>query len=179
MNAVILILPDSRGVYIPRDFVTDENREIADSRCEKWGISHEDAEILAAGPDHEFYWDAWDAVLANAEFTDDTGGKYRLYQDGNLWGICPARMSMDERQNFWFDLDPPDGWRLFTIGQHFLPAFYYGDYSGLEEDEIENLESFVRLNGDEIGDSVDAGFDECEITGLRGDCSYVWIKGDE
>lgn len=176
MNAVILILSDSRGIYIPRDFVTGDNNEVEKSHCEKWGIKPDDAEILAAGPDREFYWETWESVLDNAEFTDDSGGRYRLYQDGNLWGICYARMSMEERQNFGFDLDPPDGWQLFTIGSPFLSALYYGDYSGLEDDEIALLEAFVDSNGDEIGDSVDAGFDKCETTGLRGDCSHVWLK---
>lgn len=176
MNAVILILSDSRGVYIPRDFVTDQCGEIAEDHCEKWGISHEDAEILAAGPDHEFYWDTWDDVLDKAEFTDDNGDKYRLHQDGELWGICYARMSMEERQNFGFDQDPPAGWQLFTIGSHFLSALYYGDYSSLEGEEIALLEAFVDSNGAEIGDSADAGFDRCEITGLSGDCSHVWLK---
>lgn len=54
-------------------------------------------------------------------------------------------MSMEDRKNFGFDLEPPAGWILFTIG-------------------------------DEIGDSCGAGFDECEITGMRGNCAYVWIK---
>ena len=176
MNAITLLLSDAGGVYIPRDFVTDEYNEIAQDHCTAWGIKPKDAEILAAGPDHEFYWDAWDDVLNYAEFTDENGNKYTLHQDGDLWGICYSRMSMEERQNFGFDLDPPDGWALFTVGNHFMSALYYGDYSGLEEEEIEALESFVQLNGDEIGDSCDAGFDECEITGMRGNCAYVWIK---
>lgn len=176
MSAVILILSDSRGVYVPRDFVTDDNNDVEKSHCAAWGITPDDAEILAAGPDHEFYWETWDAVLDNAEFTDDNGNRYYLYHDGDLWGVCPARMSMDERQNFGFDMDPPAGWQLFTIGNHFLSALYYGDYSALDGDEITLIDSFIDLNGDEIGDSVDAGFDECEITGLRGDCSHVWLK---
>ena len=176
MSAVILILSDARGVYIPRDFVTGDSNEVEKSHCEKWGIKPDDAEILAAGPDHEFYWETWDSVLDEAEFTDDKGNKYRLYQDGDLWGICYDRMSMEERRNFGFDIDPPDGWQLFTIGSYFLTAIYYGDYSALDGDEITLIESFIDLNGGEIGDSVDAGFDECEITGLRGGCSYVWVK---
>lgn len=176
MSAVIHFLSDARGVYIPRDFVTDEYNDVAESHCAAWGIKSDDTEILAAGPEHEFYWETWDDVLDYAEFTDENGDKYQLYQEGNLWGICHARMSMEERQNFGFDLEPPDGWILFTIGDHFLSALHYGDYSGLEDDEIAALESFVQLNGDEIGDSCDAGFDECEITGTRGNCAHVWIK---
>ena len=179
MDSTILILSDSRGVFIPRDFVTDQFGDIAVDHCDKWGIKPEDAAVLADGPDHEFYWETWDDILDNAEFVDTNGDKYTLYQDGNLWGICIARMSMEQRQNFGFDLDPPDGWILFTVGEHFVPALYYGDHSGLEESEITALESFIELNGDQVGDSVDAGFDECEITGMRGNCSYIWIKEKE
>lgn len=175
MNAVILLLSDARGIYIPRDFITDDYNEISVDTCSKWGIKPEDAEILASGPDHEFYWDAWDDVINYAVCTVD-GNTYRLYQDGDLWALCHSRMTMEERQNFGFDLDPPDGWQMFTIGEHFLAAMYYGDYSGLEDGEIKNLEAFITLNGDEIGDSCDAGFDECEITGMRGHCAHVWIK---
>ena len=176
MKAVIFILSSSHGVYIPRDFVTDQYGGIAEDHCAAWGIEPGDAEILAAGPAHELYWETWDDVLGTAEFTDDNGNKYHLHQDEDLWGICHARMSMEERQNFGFDLDTPDGWNIFTIGSHFLTAIYYGDYSGLEDDEIENLEAFVKLNGGEIGDYCDAGFDKCEITGLHGDCSQVLVK---
>lgn len=83
---------------------------------------------------------------------------------------------MEEKQNFGFDLDAPDGWTLFTVGNHFVTALYYGDLSGLNDDEILAFESFTELNGDEIGDSIDIGFDTCEITGVMGDCCAVWIK---
>jgi hypothetical protein len=67
----------SRGVYIPQYF--------AESHApEKWtGIDAADLEILRAGPDHEFYWDAWTTVLDNAETTDGAV----LHQDGDLWVI--------------------------------------------------------------------------------------------
>ena len=176
MNAVNLILSDARGVYIPRDFVTDKFGEIQPEHCARWNISAEDAAILAAGPDHDFYWETWEDALNNAEFTADNGDVYRLHHDGDLWAVRIAHMTLEEKQNFGFDLEAPDGWTLFTIGAHFLCPLYYGDDSGLSEGEIAALESWAAVNGCEIGGNVPAGFDECEITGMRGACVHVWIK---
>ena len=99
-TAVTLILSDARGVYIPRDFVTDNYNEIAVDHCRAWGITDKDATILASGPDHEFYWGTWDTVLSNAQYTDEEGNKYFLSQDGNLWALCYERMTDEEKSNF-------------------------------------------------------------------------------
>ena len=99
-NAVTLILSDARGVYIPRDFVTDKYNEITVDHCKAWGIKDEDAEILASGPDHEYYWETWDDVLSNAQYTDEEGNKYFLNQDGDLWAFCYERMTYEEMSNF-------------------------------------------------------------------------------
>ena len=104
MNAIILILSDSRGIYIPRDFICDDYNEIAWEHCAAWGLTKENAEwwIDAANPESEFYWDAWDWILYNAEYTDENGNKYRLFQDGDLWGLCYDKMTEEEKQNFGF-----------------------------------------------------------------------------
>lgn len=102
MQAVILILSDARGVYIPRDFVVDNWNEIAEEHCDKWGIKQEDREILA-DPEHEHYWYAWDDVLGYAKFTSDNGDVYTLYQNGDLWGICFDKMTAEEKDNFGFE----------------------------------------------------------------------------
>lgn len=102
-DAVTLILSDARGVYIPRDFVTDNYNEIAGDHCAAWGIKPEDAEILASGPDHEFYWETWDDVLQNAKYTDKDGNTYFLSQDGDLWALCYDRMTDEEKRNFGMD----------------------------------------------------------------------------
>lgn len=99
-DAVTLILSDARGVYIPRDFVTDKYNEIIVVHCKAWGIKDEDAEILASGPDHEYYWETWDDVLNYACYTDEEGNKYFLSQDGDLWAFCYDRMTDEEKSNF-------------------------------------------------------------------------------
>lgn len=102
MDAVILILSDARGIYIPRDFVIDEYKEIAHEHCDKWGITQEDREILQ-NPDHEHYWETWDCVLNYAKYTADNGDVYTLHQDGDLWGICYDKMTAEEKNNFGFE----------------------------------------------------------------------------
>lgn len=102
-DAVTLILSDARGIYIPRDFVTDKYNEIAVDHCAAWGISEEDAEILASGPDHEYYWETWEDVLSYAQYTDEEGNKYFLSQDGDLWAFCYDRMTDEEKSNFGVD----------------------------------------------------------------------------
>jgi hypothetical protein len=94
----LLLLSDARGIYIPRDFTLHVGRDYVS------GISDEDWEILAAGPDgpdHEHYWDTWEHVLNNAEVTSDEGVKYFLNQEGDLW-LIPKGMEWD---------DEADGWR--------------------------------------------------------------------
>lgn len=102
-DAVTLILSDARGVYIPRDFVTDSYNEVAVDHCKAWQINPEDAEILASGPDHEYYWETWDDVLSNAHYVDEEGNKYFLNQDGDLWALCYDRMTDEEKLNFGMD----------------------------------------------------------------------------
>ena len=36
-------------------------------------------------PDNESYWYSWDAILDNAEYRDEEGHTWLLWQDGDLW----------------------------------------------------------------------------------------------
>ena len=174
MDAVILLLSDARGVYIPRDFATE---------CEplEWGIDNDTVKILEAGPEHEQYWDAWDAVLDCAEREVD-GNRYRLLQDGDLWAYCVERMTLEEQKNLLqpFSVDEfyvPEGWALYEIGNHFLCPIVYGDCDDLSETEIRELGAFLDREGGDYGDSIEwDGFGECEITGLRGATSLVLLR---
>lgn len=107
LNAVTLILSDARGTYIPRDFVCDDNNVIDVEHCAKWGLTDANRGQweAAADPENESYWDAWDWILNNAEYVDSDGDKYRLHQDGDLWGICYDRMTAEEKSNFGFNDD--------------------------------------------------------------------------
>ena len=71
-------LDSARGVYIPQNFAESINP------ADWTGITPEDLDILRAGPEHEFYWDAWTSVLDYAETKD---GRV-LHQDGDLWLVA-------------------------------------------------------------------------------------------
>ena len=64
----------------------------------------------------------------------------------------------------------------FTFSDHFLCALINDDYSGLENDEIKILDSFLfgLPEGVFVCDSMDdTNFDVCEITGLYSNCTQA------
>ena len=91
----MLWLSDARGIYIPRDFVSSFANLASLS-----GVSDEDKAILEAGPDHEWYWEAWDDVLNNATVTDDKGNVFTVYQDGDCW-LIPEGMEWSDENEFF------------------------------------------------------------------------------
>ena len=92
----MLWLDDHRGQYIPRDFATSfANRDRAVE-----GVEPENWAILEDGPDHEFYWDAWQEVCDHAVVTDDNGVKYTVHQDGACW-LIPVGMEWDDKTEFF------------------------------------------------------------------------------
>ena len=75
-----VLLDGARGIYIPQNFV----------ECfymSEWGVSDVDRQILEQGPDDELYWEAWDTVLRESEYTDENGITWNLYQDGDLFAV--------------------------------------------------------------------------------------------
>jgi hypothetical protein len=94
--AVILLFDSARGIYIPQNFAEEIQREYVS------GVDAETYETLAAGPDGEWYWEAWQDVLDNAVLTIG-GDEYMLYQDGDAWALCLERMDAEEKANFGFE----------------------------------------------------------------------------
>ena len=88
-----LLLDDHHGIYIPQFF--------AEEFFGFDGIDQEDIEICRAGPDHEHYWEAWDAILSNAYSIDKHGHEWRLYQDGDLWIYCDELMTKEDNKNLF------------------------------------------------------------------------------
>ena len=86
-----LILSDHHGVYIPQIYCSD----IDEAEANRLGISFADVETCQAGPDHEWYWEAWQAILDSALLVDDNGDRWTLYQSGDLWEI-PADCEIPE-----------------------------------------------------------------------------------
>jgi len=94
MNGVSLLVADNQGVNIPMIF--------AINLAESWeNYEESDIEILKKGPDEEFYWDAWSDVMSFSRLTDSEGNVWFLWQDGDLWAVCPDLMSDDEYEEFF------------------------------------------------------------------------------
>jgi len=93
MSGIELLLSDSRGVFIPRDFCA----------CfVGWtNIDPKDAETCVAGPDQEWYWEAWDKILCDAFYEDQNGKRWTLHQDGDLFVVCEELMTDEEYENFY------------------------------------------------------------------------------
>ncbi len=105
MEAVIYILNGARGIYIPRDFLTDDLGNIAEDHCKAWGLITDNSEWWkdAIDPYSEHYWDSWDWILTNAKYTSQDGDIYYLYQNDDLWGVCYEKMTDEEKKNFGYD----------------------------------------------------------------------------
>lgn len=78
----VLLFDSNRGVFIPMHFEEEMLHEAIQN------VDAQDFESLAAGPDSEFYWEAWESVLNSAVVTmPETGKRYTLHQDGDLWMV--------------------------------------------------------------------------------------------
>lgn len=94
MSGLHLLISDHTGIYIPQHFATNMD-------LDQWsGLNKEDIDILQAGPDHEWYWEAWDNVLGSASILLD-GKVWHLSQDGDLWAYCEELMTDEEYEGFF------------------------------------------------------------------------------
>lgn len=89
----MLWLSDSRGQFIPRDFVNS----FANWANVTW-VDPTDRATLQAGPEHADYWEAWDRVLTYARVTDNSGNTFTVYQDGECW-LIPIGMEWSDEQD--------------------------------------------------------------------------------
>lgn len=95
MSKGIELLCDSlHGVYIPQLMA----RQLYDAG---WTINPDDVTVCDAGPVDDYYWEAWHYIIDNAEYTDEDGNIWRLYQDGDLWAYCDDLMTEEEKYNFF------------------------------------------------------------------------------
>ena len=91
-TAIHILLDSNRGIYIPRDFE-------AGILWRDFDNVPNDIEVLK-NPDHENYWDVWADVIDNATWTDKDGNTFILYQDGDVFLMCPELMTEEEKRNF-------------------------------------------------------------------------------
>lgn len=80
-----LLILDAHGIYIPQLFCQNFAPYITNMEQVK-----EDFDICLSGPDNEDYWEAWDMMLNNVEFTNDNNEKFSigyLPDLSDLWAI--------------------------------------------------------------------------------------------
>ena len=93
-SAIEILVSDSRGVYVPQSFVSNYDISL-------WSdIDPDDVEILAEGPEHEYYWETWNDVLSSAKYIHG-GNEWVLHQDGDLFAICYELMTDQEYEDFF------------------------------------------------------------------------------
>lgn len=103
MGAVEILFDSASGQYIPQRFAEECIGPIG------WhNVSEDDRAILAAGPEHDLYWEAWETVLNNAEFHAHDGAVYRLHQDDDVFVYCFERMTSEEQINLFGEYIPLD-----------------------------------------------------------------------
>lgn len=78
------ILDGNRGHYIPQTFANYF------ARAEGWsGMDEEDIRICEAGPEDDWYDEAWHNILHSARYHDpDSGKDYFLWQDSDLFVVA-------------------------------------------------------------------------------------------
>ena len=86
-----LVLADSHGVYIPQLWCSD----ITEPECGALHIRWSDVQTCQAGPDQEWYWEAWQAIIDSCYVIDDRGIRWTLHQEGDLWEV-PEGFSFEE-----------------------------------------------------------------------------------
>lgn len=91
--ALILAVNDHHGIYVPKVFLENYS-----GICQ--GLADQDA-ILSGDPESCEYWEAWDSILSNFTYVNDEGDTYTLYQDGDLWLVCEARLTPEEYFNLF------------------------------------------------------------------------------
>jgi hypothetical protein len=77
-----LLLSDRHGQFIPQVFC--ENFELDSWHLKK---SDEDVKCCLLGPEEEWYWEAWEAVMNKAKHIDSYGCEWHLEQDGDLFAV--------------------------------------------------------------------------------------------
>lgn len=80
-------ISDSNGIYIPKIFV---EQFLSTSGENKWNSLvpvgfHADFAICSKGPETDFYWEAWEEIIQNFQFTDSIGRTFSLHQNGDLF----------------------------------------------------------------------------------------------
>ena len=86
----ILMVDDHHGVYQAQYFAGCIRKD-----CVK-GVTDDEWDQLAEGPDDENHWDLWSEIEANAVITEPTTGvEYIIYSNGPIW-LVPVGCEIPE-----------------------------------------------------------------------------------
>jgi len=78
LTDAILVVDSHHGVYAPQFFI----QQFADKMV---GLPDDVKQDLLAGPDNEYYWDAWD--YASSCLVVVNGEKYYIHHEEDIWLI--------------------------------------------------------------------------------------------
>lgn len=81
-----LLLSDSYGIYIPREFVLWYSDAFTTDNPERY---RKELDILRGGPEEEWYWESWSYITDNAYCVQEKHQGWKLYQNGDLWMYHP------------------------------------------------------------------------------------------
>ena len=93
---VVLLADSHHGVYRPQLVV----QQYLDHPMWDWSkVSKEDIDAVLAGPDNEWYWEAWDDIMCEVKVVDEEGTVYRLMYNEDLW-LVPEDIEQEELENW-------------------------------------------------------------------------------
>lgn len=94
-KGIKLLIDGVYGIHIPECFADRFH-------WDHWNISKEDNFCLSLDSEEsEHYWETWESVLNNAYHIDEEGNRWTLYQDGDLFAVCPELISDSEYEEFF------------------------------------------------------------------------------
>ena len=90
-NRVMLLADSHHGVYIPQFTVKDHLNHPAWDWSE---VSQDDVQAVLAGPDNDWYWEAWENVM-NSVKVRSQGTEYVIVYNEDLW-LVPTDVDESE-----------------------------------------------------------------------------------
>jgi len=89
---VVLLADSHHGVYIPQLVV----QQYLEHPMWDWSkVSKEDIDSVLAGPDNEWYWEAWENIENEVKVVDEEGTEYMMMYNEDLW-LVPVDISEEE-----------------------------------------------------------------------------------
>lgn len=83
-----LLISDIQGIYIPQLYC----QQLTEDDAVEYGVQWSDVVCCQSGPEQDWYWESWQAILESAEIIEpatlmEDESVWRLHQNGDLWAI--------------------------------------------------------------------------------------------